>query len=393
LARTSAPTKPKPAAAGHRERLRERFAQTDGAGLDERQALELLLTFAIPRRDVLPLADTLLKRFGSIAAVLQASSSELREVPGVGDTSALLVRLVGRLATGIAQVEEPADQASAEPEKQTSLFEAVLEKPAVPPKLKGGPSAKRRGSGLFGKGLLKDAIECLPEMPNTTSLDVIRDHLRNGALHYSGQQTRSRFASYIVSRLFPSGQADRALRVFSRAFAGEQPLRDVCLYRFLKAEPFLYRLILELVTPATVSGLLSRAKLRTYVTTQFPDAKPNATKSCAQAAAEIIQAAAIGKVTRTRISVTLRDVLPESFAFVLHSEFPEPGIYEVRKVETGSIFQAMLWRPDALVPALYELRNRGWISKMSEIDSVRQFTTRFTLEQVVERMLAEGDHV
>lgn len=391
MTRSTAPTKPKPAAAGHRERLRERFAQTDGEGLDERQTLELLLTFAIPRCDVLPLADTLLERFGSIAAVLQASSDGLREVPGIGDTSALLVRLVGRLATRIAQAEEPADQVSAEPEEQASLFEAVQAKPAVPPQEAGSPSAKRRGTGLFGKGLLKDAIECLPEIPDTPSLDEIRDHLRNSGLHYSGQQTRSRFASYIVSRLFPSGQADRALRVFSRAFVDEQPLRDVCLYRFLKAEPFLYRLTLELVAPATVSGVLSRAKLRAYVTSQFPDAKPNATKSCAQAAAEIIQAAAIGKVTRTRITVALRDVISESFAFVLHSEFPEPGIYEVRKVETGSMFQAMLWRPDALLPALYELRNRGWISKISEIDSVRQFTTRYTLEQVVDRMLAEGD--
>ena len=50
--------------------------------------------------------------------------------------------------------------------------------------------------------------------------------------------------------------------------------------------------------------------------------------------------------------------------------------------------RAILWQPDQLVPALYELRNRGLLSKISEIDSVRQFTTRFTLKQVTERLVA-----
>jgi DNA repair protein RadC len=66
-------------------------------------------------------------------------------------------------------------------------------------------------------------------------------------------------------------------------------------------------------------------------------------------------------------------------------------MYDVGRVESGPAFQAMLWRPDQLLGGLYELRNRGLIAKVSEIDSVRQFTTALDLDDLVRR-LAGGEN-
>jgi hypothetical protein len=44
----------------------------------------------------------------------------------------------------------------------------------------------------------------------------------------------------------------------------------------------------------------------------------------------------------------------------------------------------MLWNPDKLLAGLYELRNLGVLAKVSEIDRFRQFTTKFTLEELIE---------
>jgi DNA repair protein RadC len=79
----------------HRKRLRERFRK--GQGLADYELMELLLTFAIPRRDVKPTAKRLLKRFGGISGVMDATERELRECEGVGEASALLIRLVKEL--------------------------------------------------------------------------------------------------------------------------------------------------------------------------------------------------------------------------------------------------------------------------------------------------------
>ena len=61
-------------------------------------------------------------------------------------------------------------------------------------------------------------------------------------------------------------------------------------------------------------------------------------------------------------------------------------MYEISKVEIGRIFKVMLWNPDDLLSALYELRNQGFLSKISEIDDFRQFTTKFSLGAYVDKL-------
>ena len=83
--------------AGHRARLRERFLKEGLSGFSEHEVLELLLMFAIPQKDVNPLAHALIGRFGSLSAVLEASPAELMRVAGVGQNAAALLSLMPQL--------------------------------------------------------------------------------------------------------------------------------------------------------------------------------------------------------------------------------------------------------------------------------------------------------
>jgi DNA repair protein RadC len=87
----------KPDYFGHRERLRKRFLKSGNEGLNDYELLELLLTYAISRRDVKPYAKELIKRFGSLAGVLDASPKELEETLHVGPISSTLIRLVKKI--------------------------------------------------------------------------------------------------------------------------------------------------------------------------------------------------------------------------------------------------------------------------------------------------------
>ena len=88
------PNANKPSYIGHRERIRAKFAS---AGLDsflDHETLELLLTYVLPRIDTKPLAWALLKRFGSLAGVLDASPEELLSVKGIGKNTAHYLKLI-----------------------------------------------------------------------------------------------------------------------------------------------------------------------------------------------------------------------------------------------------------------------------------------------------------
>ncbi len=82
---------------GHRERLRKSFIENGAATLHEHHLLELLLTYAIPRRDVNPLAHELLRLYGSLESVLSAPIRDLMKVEGIGESAAALLSLAGTL--------------------------------------------------------------------------------------------------------------------------------------------------------------------------------------------------------------------------------------------------------------------------------------------------------
>jgi DNA repair protein RadC len=79
---------------GHRERLRLRYLQGGIRGFSDSDALELLLTYALPRRDTKKLARELLEKFGSLRSVLSQSPDMLQSVEGIGPSASVLLSLV-----------------------------------------------------------------------------------------------------------------------------------------------------------------------------------------------------------------------------------------------------------------------------------------------------------
>ena len=82
---------------GHRKRLKTQFL-IHGEDFHDHQLLELLLCYAIPQGDVNDLAHALLDQFGSLAGVFDALPASLTRVDGVGEHTAVLLKLIPKLA-------------------------------------------------------------------------------------------------------------------------------------------------------------------------------------------------------------------------------------------------------------------------------------------------------
>ncbi len=88
---------------GHRTRLRERFAEVGEQAMRDYELLELMLFRSIPQRDVKPLAKAMIARFGSFAEVIGAPRERLIEIDGVGEATALDLKLVEAAARRLAR--------------------------------------------------------------------------------------------------------------------------------------------------------------------------------------------------------------------------------------------------------------------------------------------------
>jgi DNA repair protein RadC len=88
---------------GHRERLRERFLGAGPDALSDYELMEMVLFRALPRRDVKPLAKSLIAKFGSFAEAVHAPATRLREVDGLGEATITEIKLIAAAASRISK--------------------------------------------------------------------------------------------------------------------------------------------------------------------------------------------------------------------------------------------------------------------------------------------------
>ena len=113
----------KPHYLGHRKRLRERFQKTGLASFQDYEAVELLLTLAIPRKDVKNAAKEAIKKFGSFRGVLDAPVEELKKLPGVGEVAPLAIRFIREAANLYLQPRTSSDLTLRRTEPETISLE------------------------------------------------------------------------------------------------------------------------------------------------------------------------------------------------------------------------------------------------------------------------------
>jgi DNA repair protein RadC len=83
---------------GHRDRLRGRFREQGHESFADYELLELVLFQLIPQKDTKPLAKALIKKFGSLAEVMNAPVEELVKVEGIKDNTALALKAITALS-------------------------------------------------------------------------------------------------------------------------------------------------------------------------------------------------------------------------------------------------------------------------------------------------------
>lgn len=79
---------------GHRERMLKKLLSN--SDLSDHELLEILLFYAIPRKNVNELAHSILNSFGDIRKVFAADGAALKSIEGVGDRTAAFLITIGK---------------------------------------------------------------------------------------------------------------------------------------------------------------------------------------------------------------------------------------------------------------------------------------------------------
>jgi hypothetical protein len=238
---------------------------------------------------------------------------------------------------------------------------------------------------VCAKDLSDHALQHLPQAVKYASVEEFRSYLAD-TLRFNSQATRRRSANYIVSRFFPGEVYNDDLPQFAAATTGTPALGEALFYLTCRTEKIVLLVAEEIVFPSLAQGGVSRRRLRDFIQLKFPQSK--SADQISQSIVRSYQRYGIASANRSRLNVSLREGSLASFAYVLHLEFPEPGMHAFERMFDSPMHKCLLWDQEWMVRQLYRLREVGLLSKISEIDSLRHFTTKHTLPDAVQRIVA-----
>lgn len=166
---------------GHRKRLMEKL---DSGTLLTHEDLEMLLFYAIPRRNTNGLAHKLLKEFGSLRAIFSASVEALCKVEGVGLQTAAFLSLIGKLCERVytmpySDYEGPFESARFIPYIYGKLSKEKEELAEVYSLNKKGEVVRCRridGGGVFNVNVLPEEISHVFLDEDTVGVVLVHNH-------------------------------------------------------------------------------------------------------------------------------------------------------------------------------------------------------------------------
>ena len=344
---------------GHRARLRQRFLEAPDV-LSQAELLELLLTYAIPRRGVEPVAKALLARFGSLLGVLGAPRQELESVAGIGESSSALIQLLGVMTEMTCENGTRATQVALWPEPESDLD-------------RDEPEPTEREIRTFGNDEVQNALAYLPQAGRFETYGAYAQFLQE-SLPYNSTSTRVRRARYLLNRFFPQETLETPLTYFADRCASVADLKSAVFYELLRAEPIAARVAEEVIWPALPRGGAHREALRDCVLKHLPDIKPKSAQKTLRSLINTFALLGVAEEREDSLRFAIHPGTAEGFLYVLAAEFPEPGMYTFEALDDGPMRHWLLWDADWMRGQIYRLRDAGIIAKVSEIDAMRQFT-------------------
>lgn len=346
---------------GHRERLRSRFMQNPES-FSEAHLLELILAFAIPRRDVAPLAQAMLQKYGDIWTAISAPVDELRGFDGMGESTVTFLKAIET----ICMKKKTESQ-------QFALFDIAPEHTGAPE----NEAPKERAMRVFANDEVANALALLPKAVSFSTLREFKDFLEAN-LPYNSIETRHRRAQYIIDRFFPFDRLTTPLHYFLSHWTGEEGLKAAIFYHVLQSEPAASKIAEELIYPALPSGRVERDQLKEFIKTFLPEIRGTSINKMLTAVMTTYNLLGVGSLKEETLKFHLRPGDFEGFLYVFTAEFPAPGIYTYDQLYQSPVHLWLLWDKEWIRKQLFALRDLKIVAKVSEIDTVYQFTLDLT---------------
>jgi len=224
----------------------------------------------------------------------------------------------------------------------------------------------------------KPGLQAIKDSAMFSSFDEFREHLQHNTRQNS-EETRKKYASLIISRLFPEKSLDGINPKTWRFYRDEAMLEDLARVTTLETEMVISRFLLEQVMVLPPGAFIDNTTLQDYVSSVYGVYKRDSYSRLRQA---VIQ---MGFASSEKKGLLVQPVPMPNNAFMvfLHVRFaPTPRIVRLSDILGAAFWKLMGIRDDITVRSILRDANaKGLIAKYTVVDQLEQITTRYSCDE------------
>jgi len=230
----------------------------------------------------------------------------------------------------------------------------------------------------------EESVQAVKDSLRFDSYPTFAEHVFN-TLPQNSPQTRNRYTSLIGRWFFPDRQLPGLPGRVWAAYTDENILRDVMRVCVLSQEPVIAAFIEQFVLPAPPGTELQASLFRTYIEETYGEFKRQSHQRLTRTLRELGFIARIGQTwfTQTISRPTT------AFLILLHERFaPTPRIVSLVHILADPLWwQTGYHAPDEVRETLHDAAAAGLIARFVTVDQLEQITTRYTLDEWLDRRL------
>ena len=163
-------------------------------------------------------------------------------------------------------------------------------------------------------------------------------------------------------------------------------------YHTLRAEPLASKVAEELIWPALPQGQVDREQIRELILHYLPDLGASSQKNAIRSILTTYDLLSVGQRVADVLYFQNRQGSLPALVYIISAEYPKAGIYTLDSLENGPARRWLLWDRNWIREQLYALQQWDVVAKVSEIDTIRQFTLRFDQAAALSMFFSGAQH-
>jgi len=229
-----------------------------------------------------------------------------------------------------------------------------------------------------------ESIQAVKDSTRFQAYEEFRTHLIR-TLPQNSLATRKRYSSYILKRFFPNGSLRQLPAAVWHAYQEETLLEQVMRYSFLSHEPLIGGFVGDVLFQLRPGSQIPRALLEDYIFRIYGETKE---KVVARLVGSL---RALGFIARRMNKWIVQGTDSPDLALVIltHELFARtPKVVTLKQILSNSYWKYVGLRDEGSVRGILRVAAaKEMIAKYVVADDVEQITTRYSLEELLERRM------